>query len=132
MEEIIEIHDSTLSKITYENKDLTLHFNPAYIIKSKGTILADGGSGFNQNLTIALKDCIVEVSSIEPATDLWTGFSIIDGIKHDNYIPMPLIVEKEFKISITGMTGGEFVAYANSAYIIEMGNPEFIEDIPKA
>ena len=132
MEKIIEIHDSTLSKIVHENEDVVLHFDPAYIIHSKGTILTDGGKGFVQNLKLLLKSCHVEIADIETPIDLWTGISNVDGKDYDNYIPIPLNVKKEFKVSFTGVTGGEFKATSANAFIVELGEPEFVENIPKA
>ena len=132
MEKIIEIHDSTLLKIVREREDVVLHFGPAYVIHSKGMILTDGGEGFVQNLKLLLKDCHVEIADIETPIDLWTGISNVDSEEHDDYIPIPLNIKKEFKVSFSGVTGGVFKATSANAFIIELGKPEFVENIPKA
>ena len=94
--------------------------------------LTDGGEGFVQNLKLLLKSCHVEIADIEIPIDLWTGISNVDGEDYDNYIPIPLNVKKEFKVSFSGVTGGEFKATSANAFIIELGEPEFVENIAKA
>ncbi len=132
MEKIIEIHDSTLAKIEHVNSDLILHFDQAYVIHSKGEIKINGGSGFVQTLDLILQDVSVELSTIEVPIDLYTGHIIMDGIKQEYLIPLPLIVCNDFKISVSSIDGGKFIAKSKKAFIKELSEPKFVENIPKA
>src|SRR5215469_10193567 len=69
----IEIHDSILSAVSFLEREVKLHFSPAYIHQSEGIPLRDAGSGWVQDAMLHIYDAKVEGTFAEFPVDLTDG-----------------------------------------------------------
>ncbi len=126
----VEIHDSTLARITPDGRDLVLCLAPAYVHRSAGRPGIDQGSGWLQDIDLVIFEAVVESSPSDLPAGLSEG-SFTDGeIRWDNSIPLPLDVRGS--VSLTAVTcRGEILAVRGTgASAATRGEAKYVEEFP--
>ncbi len=131
----IEIHDSVLDRITFEERTAVLHFPSVCIHSSEGLPGIDAGSGWTQEAVLRIGDAHVEGKFSEESRDanegnghwLSDGNLRIDGTVTDNLIPIPLDVQCEVELSLE--CWGQVVRITgNSIRLDLLGSAKYIEE----
>jgi hypothetical protein len=86
----IEIHDSTLDRISIRDGNASLYFAPVYIHQSGGTPGVDAGSGWVQKALIQIGGAVVKGSFSQLPRELLDGQIRIGAAVSRNVIPIPL------------------------------------------
>lgn len=126
----VEIHDSTLTGVTPDGRDLVLRLAPAYVHRSAGRPGIDQGSGWLQDIDLVISEAVVESLPSEFPVALSDG-SFSDGeVRWDNSIPLPLAVCGT--VSLTAVTGrGEILAVRGTgASARTRGDARYVEELP--
>ncbi|SRR6266403_790090 len=126
MNRAIEIHDSTLDSLTFEEGHVVLHFSSVYIHQS-GIPGADAGSGWVQEAFLKIGSGIVVGSFSELPRDLQGGYIKLDTAFLDNTVPIPLDHRGTVELRLEGR--GEFITITgNSADLELVGEATYVEE----
>ena len=126
----VEIHDSVLSAVSFLEREVQLHFSPAYIHQSEGVPLRDAGSGWVQEAILHIYDANVEGAFLEFPVDLADGQTQIGQKILDNEIPVPLNHKGPFALRLQAMWQEDrLVTFFGSGAELELlGEPEYVEE----
>ena len=102
MNSAIEIHDSTVAKISTIGSTTVLHFDKAYVHKSDGVPCVDSGTGWLQTIELHFIDSEVHDLPNELPVDMHDGQLELNGKLKDNIIDFPL--DESGKIIFNGIT----------------------------
>lgn len=100
MNQIIELHDSEVAAIWFDNDEAIIIFSSAYLHRSTGEPGVDAGSGWIQRAELVIGDAdetdLTELAFIT----VYGGSLEIDGIVHKNGIPIPLDSRGRIKLKL--------------------------------
>jgi len=124
----IEIHDSKVADITYQDNTVVVHFLAAYLHKSEGRPGYDRGTGWAQEGFLIFDQASVNGKFPEWPCDLMDGELILGSQRHDNSIAVPLefkgptvlhlICDCVHKVTVTSL----------GARLKLVGNPRFVDE----
>lgn len=126
MNEMIEIHDSTLSGATWDGRDLALHFAPAYLHRSAGEPGVDPGTGWIQDLDLIVSEArLAEFPATLPAwlfdgefaegDRLWSNTIPVEPSQRGN-VALVAITEHSEWLRVSG-TGAAIVRRGEARYM---------------
>lgn len=125
--ECLELHDSTLSHVTFRDGSVVVSLSSAYIHRSPGRPGWDAGSGGCQPATLTFGEARpVSLPAELPAT-ISDGFLRVGDTTHDNLIPASGTFEREVEFSIILTTAEIFTFRALRVTIQLHGEPACIE-----
>jgi hypothetical protein len=124
----IELHDSTISAISYQGSSITVHFTPAYIHKSDQRPGIDAGTGWIQDAKLKMDNASVHGIFPELPADIWDGKIVIGSEEHKNTIPLPFAVVQNIVIHIEFCTGDHVKIEGAGAHLQLLGECKYIED----
>jgi len=133
--QVIEIHDSALDRITLEGGIAVLCFPEVYIHSSEGRPAIDAGTGWTQEAVIRIGNARIEGKFSQESREAYGGYAhylsdgslAINGTISDNLIPIPLDVQGEIDLKLE--CWGDIVrVHGSSAKLELIGKPKYIEE----
>jgi hypothetical protein len=123
----IEMHDSTLTAISWTGPDLVLSLD-AYLQVSDGDPGKDAGAGWTQQAELRLGAATLVTAPTEP---LWISDGKIRVRDHTfaDMLLLPFVHEGPVEIRFEGAEG-LFCASGASVSVTLFGTPIFVEDVP--
>ena len=132
MNQMIELHDSKIAVIWFDNEAARLIFSHAYIHQSEGEPGLDKGTGWSQRAELVLGEATkIDVPSSWPLT-IYDGSIELSGVVHDNQIPIPLMHDGSVKLKLDvadcddQLTSLEFIG--RGAHLALLGEARYIEE----
>jgi hypothetical protein len=127
---IIEIHDSVLSKVSFDQNEAQLHFSALYVHESDGEPGIDAGQGWFQQAVIRIHNAKVNGAFTNFPVDLATGRTRIENITFENTIPIPLHHEGAFELQLQAMwdEAAAVVFVGSGAELELLGEPGDLEE----
>ena len=105
MNRALELHDSNLSLVMPNGKDVTVELSPAYLHESVGQPGVDAGSGYLQDVHLQLKGAEIESFASNLPDRIDEGWVVVGDERIDNIIPLPLIALQPAELVLS--TNGE-------------------------
>jgi len=133
--QVIEIHDSALDRITLEGGMAVLYFPAVYIHSSEGRPAIDAGTGWSQEAVIRIGSARIDGNFSQESREAYGGYGhylsdgslAVNGTISDNLIPIPLDVQGEIELKLE--CWGNIVRVRGSSAKLELiGNPKYIEE----
>jgi len=126
----IEVHDSILSALSFLEREVQLHFSPAYIHQSEGEPLRDAGSGWVQDSTLHIYDAKAEGTFSKFPVDLSDGRIQIGHNILENKIPVPLhhTGTVELRLQAKREVEGIVIITGHGAELELIGEPKYVEE----
>jgi hypothetical protein len=133
----IEIHDSTLGLIAFENGVAVLYFPHVYIHSSDGRPATDAGTGWTQEAVIRIENAHIVGKLFDESREAYSGQGHhlsdgslrINGSVSDNLIPIPLDVQGDIELTLE-WSGAILRVHGNSVRLDLIGKAEYVEDHP--
>lgn len=127
MNSALEIHDSTVARISNIGSSTILHFDKAYIHKSKGVAGTDRGTGWLQAIDLEFTDSNPEQLPTSLPVVMSDGQLIVNGKLSNNVFDLPL--DESGEVAFIGITSeNERVSIsAKRIKVIEVGVAEYLE-----
>lgn len=127
MSDGLELHDSRVSHVEWDDGAALVHFSLAYIHKSKGKPGRDPGAVWSQEADLIL----LEASMSEPWPTLPNtvsdGFLEVGGIRHE-LIPLPFHRKVGAKLYLQFADDATMEIVGTRPVIELLGEPVFLED----
>ncbi|MBZ5694021.1 MAG: hypothetical protein LAN36_01540 [Acidobacteriia bacterium] len=123
----IEVHDSVLAAVDHDSVGVTIHLAPAYIHKSTGEPGVDPGTGWIQNVILAIEEGSIEGEIPKMPCKLSDGRLNVGQRLWENTIPLPVECNGNLKLVLTGMWGGELTITGKRIFSKSIGEPEYVE-----
>ena len=130
MNNLIELHDSTVVRITRCSDSFVVHFAPAYVHRSQGRPGFDPGTGWVQDVDLVISEFVVESGFTEMPVDLDGGSLRVGTDVFENLIPIPLDVGAAIQFSAIGKSGESLLIRGNAATVFSVGEARYVEDFP--
>lgn len=125
---IIELHDSTVSAITIEDRSAIVNFSAAYIHKSEGNPGVDAGSGWIQAARLVIKEGSIKGESISGPDTILDGVLWAGDVEHSNFIPIPFDTLDTVRLQLEFDSGNHVTLSGKGATLELFGEPKFIEE----
>lgn len=131
MNQLIELHDSEIAVMWFDQDSAIIIFSHAYIHRSEGRPAVDSGTGRTQRAELVIGG----TEEVElPAAWPWiiTDGSIeLSGIIHDNALPIPLSHHGVVRLKLDGYAeGDEFRSIeirGSGTKLTLLGEPRYVE-----
>lgn len=127
---IIELHDSTVSTITIEDRSAIVNFSAAYIHKSEGNPGVDAGTGWIQAARLVIKDASMKGEVISSPDTILDGVLWVSDVEHSNFIPIPFDTVDAVRLQLEFASGNHVTLAGKGATLELFGEPKFIEFVP--
>jgi hypothetical protein len=128
MNTIIELHDSTVATIDGQLGETVVHFLPAYFHKSEGRPGYDQGTGWVQEVRLIFREASVNGDLPDLPCDVMDGALTIDGARHDNHIPVPLISEARAELRLIFDSVHAVTVKGRGVRLQLSGEPKYVEE----
>ena len=130
MNSAIEFHDSEVADIALDGDSVIISFKEAYVHKSQGTPAVDSGTGWTQAAKLFIGAASIE--GVFPDFPCWIadGSLRIEGVDTDELIPIPLNCIGRVRLEIDFHRDSRVIIAGNSAKLVLIGEPTFVEDVP--
>jgi hypothetical protein len=128
MNTILELHDSTVATINGQQGETVVHFLPAYLHKSEGRPGYDPGTGWVQEVRLIFHEASVDGDFPDLPCDVLDGALTIDGLRHDNYIPMPLVSEARAELRLVFDSVHAVTVTGRGVRLQLSGDPKYVEE----
>jgi len=129
MNTIVELHDSTVAEIEMRDGTIIVHFQPAYLHRSKGRPGYDAGEGLVQEARLIFLHATVSGDIPTFPRDIVDGTFVIGEEWHENSVPVPLESTESIRLhlefdrhKITITAGGVRLELSGSPRCIEKFN----------
>ena len=122
MNDLLELHDSTLASIDTVDGDVVVRLAPGYVHHS--------GSGWLQDIDFIIRDGIVRSLPLLMPCWLADGSLTIDGTHWDNVIPLPLTASDALTFSAVTENSENLLIVGNGAVTVSHGELRFVELLP--
>jgi len=126
----IEIHDSGLGSIAFEDNGIVLNFSEVYIHKSAGTPGVDDGTVWLQTAGLRVQRGVLEGSVPDLPCVLYEGYFTLGRKRSETCIPIPLSCEGPVEIHLTTEFGQNVVVRGLAAVLELLGEPRYVEEFP--
>jgi hypothetical protein len=124
----MELHDSTITAISEKDGTATIQFSPAYIHKSEQRPGVDSGTGWIQDACLKITEASIQGSLFVLPSVVWDGEFLIDSLKQDNIIPLPLSIMQSVILHIELCNGEQITIRGSGAKLELIGECKYIED----
>ena len=133
--EVIEIHDSALDRITLEGGTAVLYFPKVYIHSSEGRPAIDAGTCWTQEAVIRIGNARIESKFSQESREAYGDYAhylsdgslAINGTISDNLIPIPLDARGEIALKLE--CRGDIVhVHGSSAKLELIGKAKYVEE----
>jgi hypothetical protein len=124
----IEIHDSTLDRISVRDGDVVLHFAAVYIHQSAGTPGVDAGSCWVQKALLRMGGAVVSGSFSQLPRELLDGQIKIGTTVSRNMIPIPLDHKGDAELRLESWNDEAISIAGSSARLELIGDPKYVEE----
>lgn len=130
---VIELHDSEIGEIIFNQNEIKIFFNSIIIHESKGKPGVDAGTVYSQKAELLFKGTCNLIGKVKLYPYLIMDGSLeVDGILFRNELPVPLNKAGIIKlILIPRNIDSEIEVTANHVSLTLIGEPEDIEDLGK-
>ena len=129
MNDAIEFHDSTLSGIAFDGRDLVVRLAPAYVHRSEGRPGVDPGSGWLQDVDLIIAEAVVESSPSDVPVELCDGSLSVGEALWDNLLPLPLAASGATSLDVSTGRSERLAVRGAGAALVARGEPRFLEDV---
>ena len=130
MNTIIEIHDSKVAGIGERDGTVIIHFQPVYLHKSEGRPAFDSGIGWVQEARLIFPEASVSGDFPDWPCSVLGGEIILDGVRHDNLIPVPLDVSKPAELRLVCDSVHTITITGRGVRLELLGVPKYFEEVP--
>ena len=133
MNEVVELHDSTLAAVRRVGAGVTVLLSPAYLHRSEGVLWEDFTSGWLQTVCLAFAEGAVDLSA-NPPCRIADGCLCVGDARHDNILPLRGSFEAacELRLELAGDVA-PIVVRGSSLVITPLGEPTYVEKVhPRA
>lgn len=128
MNTIIELHDSTVATINGQQGETVVHFLPAYLHKSEGRPGYAPGSGWVQEVRLIFRDASVSGDFPDLPCNVMDGALTIDGARHGNHIPVPLVSEAQAELRLVFDSVHAVTVTGRAVRLQFSGEPKYVEE----
>jgi hypothetical protein len=125
---IIELHNSTVSTITIEDRSAIVNFSAAYIHKSEGNAGVDAGTGWIQAARLVIKESSMKGQFISGPDTILDGVLWVGDVEHSNFIPIPFDTLDAVRLHLEFASGNHVTLTGKGATLELFGDPKFIEE----
>ena len=125
---IIEIHDSRVAEISEDHGTVIVHFLPAYLHKSEGRPGFDSGTGWVQEARLIFAEALVSGDFPDWSCDILDGEIIVDGVRHANWIPVPLEAAKLTELHLICDSINTLTVTGRGVRLELVGEPRYVEE----
>ncbi len=126
----IEIHDSSLERISMLEGDAVLHFDLVYIHESAEQPGVGAGTGWVQKAALRIRHGIIRGSFSELPCDLLDGQLKLGVLLLSNEIPIPLSYTGDVELRLESLR--EIVVVTGAGAELDLfGDPEYVEEFPR-
>ena len=126
----IELHDSVLASLKSVGGKIEIAFQPAYIHKSEGIPGVDPGTGWTQDIVLAVESGIAEGQVAELPVDVSDGELQVNGQQFQNVIPLPLDYLGSIELGLLLNSNERIVIRGSRMTSESVGTAEYVEDFP--
>jgi hypothetical protein len=126
----LEFHDSTLTGVDQNGRDLVLRLDPACVHRSHGQPGLDPGDVWLEALGLVVTEAVIEVVPSVLPGELWGGTLSAGGTIWDNDIPLPLAFVGAVTLRLVFSNGEHLVAHGNGIRARLLGEPRYLEPFP--
>jgi hypothetical protein len=127
MSDGLELHDSRVSHIEWENGTALIHFSLAYIHKSKGKPGRDPSTVWSQEADLILWEASMSGPLPALPNAIAEGFLEVGGIRHE-LIPLPFKRKVGARLYLQFVDGSATEITGKSPVIELLGAPVYLED----
>jgi hypothetical protein len=127
MSDGLELYDSRVSHIAWEDGAALIHFSLAYIHKSKGKPGRDPGTVWSQEADLILYEASASRPLPALPNSIAEGFLEVGGIRHE-LIPLPFKRKVGARLYLQFADGSEAEISGKRPLIELLGEPLFLED----
>lgn len=125
----IELHDSVLASLKSEEGKIEIAFQPAYIHKSEGIPGVDPGTGWTQDIVLAVESGIAEGQVTELPYDVSDGELHVAG-QLQNVLPLPLDYRGNIELRLLLKSSEQLVIRGSRITSESVGTAKYIEYFP--
>jgi hypothetical protein len=126
MNAAIEIHDSTVIRITNRDGEVIVHFQPAYLHKSEGRPGFDSGTGWTQEARLVFSEGATSGDFPDWPCELMDGELHFGSERHNNLIPVPLQVAMPTQLRLVCDAFHTVTVTGKAARLELVGEPKFV------
>lgn len=123
----MEFHDSIVAAAKTDGAILTIVLSPAYIHRSTGTPGVDKGTGWRQEVIVALRDCALPFDFPMLPIALVDGQLITSERINDGMVPLPLYHAGQVCVELRFECGGCVRLSASEIRADLAGEPVYLE-----
>jgi hypothetical protein len=124
----LELYNSRVDHIVWEEDAIVLHFSVAYIYKARGLPGAAPGSEWSQEAKVILNNATVS-SPLPPLPNtIADGFLEIRKIRYE-MVPVPYSSTKSGRLYLRFVDNSEVEIIGEKPHIDLIGSPIFLEEI---
>lgn len=127
MSDGLELHDSRVDHIEWDDGAAVVHFSLAYIHKSKGKPGRDPGTVWSQEADLILLDARVSEPWPTLPNAIAEGFLEVGGIRHE-LIPLPFHRKVGARLNLKFSDGTKLEIVGKRPVVELLGLPQFLED----
>jgi hypothetical protein len=124
---VIEIHDSTLDRLSIEDGIAVLQFSHLYILESEGQPGVDPGTGWTQAGQLTIRSAVVDGAFSEWPADLHDGSILVGDTLYDNEIPIALDTDAAVRLSLESWSNAVSIL-GQDARLELIGEATYLED----
>jgi len=125
---IIELHDTTVAEIAEREGAIIVHFLPAYLHKSEGRPGFDSGTGWVQEARLIFADASASGDFPELPCDVMDGELLVGAERHDNEIPVPLVVTAHTVLRLVFDSMHTVTVTGQGVRLELLGEPRYVEE----
>ncbi len=132
-EEAIELHDSTLTEVTTDGRDVVLRLRPGYVHRWSTDLKEDVGSGWTQDLDLVIQGATVwpRWPTPEELPSWLAGGSLRVGLSRwENLIPLAIVGVGPVEFRVEGSGGLRLMVRGIGIQITARGEASYVEPSP--
>src|SRR5579862_869498 len=122
----IELHDSVLASLKSVEGKIEIAFQPAYIHKSEGIPGVDPGTGWTQDIVLAVEGGIVEGLVTELPFDVSDGELRVASLQLQNVLPLPLDCRGNVELKLLLKSSEQIVVRGSRITSESVGTAKYI------
>ena len=126
----MELHDSVLASLKSVEGKMEITFRPAYIHKTEGVPGVDPGTGWTQDIVLAVESGIAEGQVTELPFDISDGELQVADLRLQNVLPLPLDYSGNIELKLLLNSSEQVVIRGSRITSESAGTATYVEDFP--
>jgi hypothetical protein len=129
MTSLMEWHDSELVAVSVDSALGGVISLDAYVYR-KGVQVLEAVEGGTQRVRISMPSTHCEDASPAMPAYIYGGKLVLEGVEHNDLVPLPMSFNGEVKLRLTMRDGQELLFTGNGMNILADGKFRFVEMVP--